>query len=675
MVTTKISIVIPVYNVRDYLSECVDSVINQSLRDIEIILVDDGSTDGSGAMCDDYAKADSRVRVIHKENGGLSSARNAGLRVAAGEYIYFLDSDDYIETNAMDELYAVAKKNDLDMVMFTARTFVDGVIRSCYAMGNYQVYKHHVNEALSGIECLRLSIQSGEYIASTCMRFYRASLFDGGRRISYCEGIIHEDEDVGVLTLLNSRRVMKLDIPFYNRRYRPGSIMTALNRVASAKGYMHAACRMIQEYDASDSQEVRTLLINRFENFLNADLRLYCEADHRERRSIFRLIRDADREYRLGRYPLTRKKYRLCLKNPAIAIPFQRKEWRERLKYYEEKDPAIHSKFRHMMLDPRRKIILLGSPVHGNLGDHLIALSEMDYFRNHMKNRPAIDCIMPFALNCMDIIQRSVKPRDVICLSGGGWLGTKWRHNEEFVRRVIALFPDNPIVILPQMVYYENEPEYSAEGAGLYAAHRQLLFCVREQASYDYVTKHGFADRAHTLLMPDFALLYHGYQAKPQADREGIMICLRDDVERCMDDDLERHIRDEAEKIAPTTDIRTNISPTRVSTGQRLERVTEKLDEIGKCRLLVTDRLHAMLFAAISGTPCLAFDNATHKVKGVYEWVKPLRHIQMANEDETLGAQLSRLYNMKPEQTLDSLGLAKYEGLLEQRIQELTQER
>lgn len=346
-----------------------------------------------------------------------------------------------------------------------------------------------------------------------------------------------------------------------------------------------------------------------------------------------------------------------------------------RVDRYRKDDESILQEFIRIKAARRGRIYLFGSPVHGNLGDHLIALSEMDYFRNHMKNCPAIDCIMPFALNCMDIIQRSVKPRDVICLSGGGWLGTKWRHNEEFVRRVIALFPDNPIVILPQTVYYENEPEYSAEGAGIYSAHRRLLFCVREQASYDYVTGHGFADRAHTLLMPDFAMLYHGYQAKPQVKREGIMVCLRDDVERFMDDDLERNIREEAEKIAAATDIQTNITPTMVSTGQRLERVTEKLDEIGKCRLLVTDRLHAMLFAAISGTPCLAFDNATHKVKGVYEWIKPLRHIQMANEDEPLGAQLSRLYNMNPEQTLDSLGLAKYEGLLKQRIQELTQER
>ena len=93
----KISIIVPVYNVEQYLAECIESIKDQSLTDIEIILVDDGSPDNSGAICDDYARKDDRIRVIHKKNGGLSSARNAGLEVAIGEYIGFVDSDDWVE--------------------------------------------------------------------------------------------------------------------------------------------------------------------------------------------------------------------------------------------------------------------------------------------------------------------------------------------------------------------------------------------------------------------------------------------------------------------------------------------------------------------------------------------------------------------------------------------------
>ena len=120
-----VSVIVPIYNVEKYLAECVDSILGQTFQDMEIILVDDGSLDSSGQMADDYAAQDKRVKVIHKENGGLSSARNAGMKIARGEYIYFCDSDDYISLDAIEILYETATKNDLDMVLFNGDSFVD----------------------------------------------------------------------------------------------------------------------------------------------------------------------------------------------------------------------------------------------------------------------------------------------------------------------------------------------------------------------------------------------------------------------------------------------------------------------------------------------------------------------------------------------------------------------
>lgn len=111
-----VSVVIPVYNVREYLRQCVDSVVNQSYRDLEIILVDDGSTDGSGEICDEYAEVDSRISVIHKSNGGLSDARNAGIEIATGAYMYFLDSDDWITANAIEVLVKFAEEKNCELV-------------------------------------------------------------------------------------------------------------------------------------------------------------------------------------------------------------------------------------------------------------------------------------------------------------------------------------------------------------------------------------------------------------------------------------------------------------------------------------------------------------------------------------------------------------------------------
>ena len=114
-----VSIIIPVYNVEEYLEQCLDSVINQTYNNLEIWLIDDGSKDSSGKICDKYKELDSRIRVIHKENGGLSSARNAALDLMKGEYVYFLDSDDFISLDLIETYINFVRKYNVDVLMGT----------------------------------------------------------------------------------------------------------------------------------------------------------------------------------------------------------------------------------------------------------------------------------------------------------------------------------------------------------------------------------------------------------------------------------------------------------------------------------------------------------------------------------------------------------------------------
>ena len=121
----KLSIIIPIYNVEEYLDQCVQSAINQTLQDIEIILVDDESPDSCPQMCDDYAKQDSRIKVVHKKNGGLGFARNSGLEVATGEYVTFLDSDDFVDLHTYEHLYNIAKTENLDAIFYKFKRFTN----------------------------------------------------------------------------------------------------------------------------------------------------------------------------------------------------------------------------------------------------------------------------------------------------------------------------------------------------------------------------------------------------------------------------------------------------------------------------------------------------------------------------------------------------------------------
>lgn len=127
MSNEKVSIIVPVYNVEDYLSRCMDSILRQTYTNIEIIVVDDGATDKSGELCDKYAQKDSRVRVVHQENRGLSGARNTGIDTATGEYITFIDSDDYVADNYVEELLLILHQHKADISICMGKKFSDVV--------------------------------------------------------------------------------------------------------------------------------------------------------------------------------------------------------------------------------------------------------------------------------------------------------------------------------------------------------------------------------------------------------------------------------------------------------------------------------------------------------------------------------------------------------------------
>ena len=116
--TELISVIVPIYNVALYLEKCINSIIHQTYKNIEIILVDDGATDGSGAICDEYKNKDNRIKVIHKNNGGPASARKAGARIASGKYIGFVDGDDWIESEMYEKLLAYVKRDNAQVVIF-----------------------------------------------------------------------------------------------------------------------------------------------------------------------------------------------------------------------------------------------------------------------------------------------------------------------------------------------------------------------------------------------------------------------------------------------------------------------------------------------------------------------------------------------------------------------------
>ena len=210
-----VSIIVPVYNIKEYLLRCVESLVGQSFGDLEILLVNDGSTDGSGELCDALAQTDERIRVIHKENGGLSDARNAGLDAAEGEWLLFVDGDDYLAPDTVARLLQHACE-DVDFVQFHYRETADRTWQADPCQSADPV------EETEQARMWQRLYELGGVGASSCTKLWNRHVFEGVR---FQKGILHEDEELLNRVLPNCRRVIYTQLELYGYYMRPGSIV------------------------------------------------------------------------------------------------------------------------------------------------------------------------------------------------------------------------------------------------------------------------------------------------------------------------------------------------------------------------------------------------------------------------------------------------------------------
>ena len=218
-----ISIIVPIYKVEPYLQCCLDSIVNQTYKNLEIILVDDGSPDNCPQICDEYAARDNRIVVIHKENGGLSDARNAGLDVCKGEYVSFVDSDDLLDVNAIKSM--LDANIDSSIVIANIKTFVgdDQPYRNKNTCCNNSDYINLFPDDL----LLSLCKDGTVYLRSVWGKLIRKDLFNN---IRFPKGKLYEDMFVNYLLYYNAAKSTYISVPlYYYRAQRPGSIMSKTN--------------------------------------------------------------------------------------------------------------------------------------------------------------------------------------------------------------------------------------------------------------------------------------------------------------------------------------------------------------------------------------------------------------------------------------------------------------
>lgn len=223
----KISVIIPIYNVEKYLNKCVESVVNQTYKNLEIILVDDGSPDKCPQICEEWAKKDNRIKVIHKQNGGLSDARNYGINKSSGDYLIFIDSDDYISLDCIEILYNSLKNNNSKISVARYINVMDGIVVDNLTFSK-KTYEFSIvdywNNYFEAILDKKYDVSSPYIIA--CCKLFKKELFD---QIEFPLGKINEDEFTTYKVIDKCDKIIFVDQPLYYYLRRTGSIMNSLS--------------------------------------------------------------------------------------------------------------------------------------------------------------------------------------------------------------------------------------------------------------------------------------------------------------------------------------------------------------------------------------------------------------------------------------------------------------
>ncbi len=255
----KVTVIIAVYNMEKYLSECLESVLRQTLKELEIICIDDGSTDKSLELLLSYAQKDERLSVYRQKNCGLSVTRNRGLKRASGEYVYFIDSDDILDEDALEHLYHRSIENKLDVLYFNGHSFYENedLKERHPEFEDYYIRKANYPVLCTGTEMFMKMKDVGEYRTNVGIQFFRRE-FLVNHNIWFHAGILHEDNDFTFRTMLSAKKTGYTEAVYFKRRIRENSIMTENVTFAHVYGYFKSFQNMLLFVEKNEFPEEMT---------------------------------------------------------------------------------------------------------------------------------------------------------------------------------------------------------------------------------------------------------------------------------------------------------------------------------------------------------------------------------------------------------------------------------
>ena len=646
-----VSIIISIYNAENYLNRCVESILRQTYRNLEILLVDAGSTDNSPRLCEAYAQKDSRIKVIHRDKGGLPEAKNAGLKEISGDYVYFLDGNDYVADTLVEAALEKAEDTSADLVLFHYKKVDE--FDNLLSTVRFQTAEAEEQDILELLMRPLLGSREGLELGN---RLFNASLIRKKHlRFWSNEANFSEDRGFALAYALHASRISFLPEVLYYYRIRKGS-----NRAWSPKeprlSEAVELCKLLKQrlmasYRNNSLHKKYSILLFGLMNEELAKLHLY------NYKTTLSSVKDKWFLY---------SQIRWVIRKPGLLIKYYGFAWGMALLLQcimisskRTEKIGIHIihlinkcqkisetyQYNKMKIGLKKRLFLIGCEDFWNLGDQHIAISELQYLKEYFPDYAIIEITASqyFAVN--RLLPFVIRRRDLICMHGGGNIGNFYMLAEYIRRDLMKKFPTNEKVIFPQTIHYDASDRARAELYEDQSAIRRtknLTLCLRERASYELAKRYF---NCREILIPDI-VLFSDYTDQFSFERKGALLLLRNDLEGVMSEQDKQLIRGVVQQY--TSDIRMNDTQliADIQVYDREEVVEEFISKIAKAEFVVTDRLHGMVFCAITRTPCIVLPNYNHKVAGVYEWISGLEYIIMIKNMGELKEALNKLRRM-----------------------------
>lgn len=629
----KVSIIVPVYNVENYIKRCLDSIIEQTYKNLEIIIINDESMDNSLSICEEYAQRDERIRIFSQKNGGLSDARNTGINKATGDYICFIDSDDWVEKDYIQSGIDIVLKNNVKLVVFgyfNSTDKEDAITIKGWIDKEEKVF--------SKKEAIKILVEDENIKSHAWDKIYKKDLFDD---IKFPKGRNFEDIFIMHKIFDKCENIAISKQPKYHyyirensiaRNYKLKNIIDYFDAEFERKRFIAKSYPELLEIQ---NRKLMELLLSYYPKF---DIDKSVSSNDKQKykstlKEYKRIIENECKNISLtGKFKIMYKLYsfsNLLYKTIyPIGINLERKlkksVYKERIKAYIYKNESFVQELKKYK--DKKKIVFLGVPEYDNLGDIAIGYATCNFIKKY-KNKeydflPVTErCFWKYFKRLKYVITKD----DIILIQGGGNFGNQYYDQEKLREKVIKNFK-NDIYLMPATFYIKNIDKDCQKFVKKYKKGNFKIF-LRESYSYDLVKKYF---ENESFLVPDIVLSLNPTLINHK--RDGIGVCIRKDVERKIKKEQEEYIKENIYKLKNKMYVFDTCNKVTNWFDNQKDTLNYIFNEISKYELVITDKLHGMIFCAITGTPCIALGNYNYKVKGVYEWIKKYDFIRFCDD-------------------------------------------